>query len=119
MYDEVKDSGEERQEFGTGSVRDTREGKGRFDLIPTYPMRRLARHFENGAKKYGERNWEKGQPLSRYLDSAERHLMAVKDGDWDEDHEAAVIWNMMAFLATKDWIDRGVLGKQLDDLIRR
>lgn len=29
MFSEVKDSGK-RQDFGTGSVRDTRDGKGRY-----------------------------------------------------------------------------------------
>lgn len=64
MFNEVKDSGK-RQEFQTGSIRDTREGKGRYDLLPPHAIFRLAKHFENGAKKYGDRNWEKGQPLSR------------------------------------------------------
>ena len=68
----IKDSGV-RQDFETGSRRDTRDGKGRYDLLPMRAIQRLARHFEGGAKKYGDRNWEKGQPISRYLDSALRH----------------------------------------------
>ncbi|HUS51203.1 MAG TPA: dATP/dGTP diphosphohydrolase domain-containing protein, partial [Candidatus Paceibacterota bacterium] len=71
-FKEVKDSGK-RQDFDTGSRRDTRDGKGRYDLLPVRAIKRLAKHYENGAKKYGDRNWEKGQPLSRYLDSALRH----------------------------------------------
>lgn len=113
----VKDSGQ-RQEFDTGSRRDTRDGKGRYDLIPTHPLRRLARHYENGAKKYGDRNWEKGQPLSRYLDSCYRHLIAVLDGLDDEDHAAAVAWNMFAYMATIQWIEEGKLPVELDDLNR-
>ena len=58
-WETVMDSGE-RQEFSTGSVRDTRKGKGRFDLLPPKAIRRLAVHFESGAIKYGDRNWEKG-----------------------------------------------------------
>ena len=38
----LKDSGK-REEFPTGSRRDQRAGKGRFDLIPTMALRRLAR----------------------------------------------------------------------------
>ncbi len=71
-YDSVKDSGE-RREFSTGSVRDVRKGKGRFDLIPPCALLLLAQHYENGAVKYGDRNWEKGQPLSSYVDSMLRH----------------------------------------------
>ena len=116
-YSEVKDSGE-RQEFETGSRRDTRCGKGRYDLIPAYPMYRLARHFENGAVKYGDRNWEKGQPLSRYLDSCMRHLWKVINGDNDEDHEAAVAWNIFAYMHTLNVINEGTLPESLDDLGR-
>ncbi len=114
-YNTVKDSGK-RQEFSTGSVRDIREGKGRFDLIPTLPLRRLAKHYENGAVKYGDRNWEKGQPLSRYIDSAFRHLVCVLEGLTDEDHISAVSWNMFAYLETLDKINKGKLPATLDDL---
>lgn len=62
--------------------------------LPTL-MLDVARHFENGALKYGERNWEKGIPISRYIDSALRHLMKDLAGETDEDHAAAFIWNCM------------------------
>ena len=114
-FDKVKDSGK-HQEFQTGSRRDAREGKGRFDLIPTYPLRRLARHYENGAVKYSPRNWEKGQPLSRYLDSCMRHLVGVLEGLTDEDHSAAVSWNIFSYIATCQWIEEGKLPAELDDL---
>lgn len=111
----VKDSGE-RREFDTGSVRDIRTGKGRFDLIPAYPLRRLAQHYEAGARKYKDRNWEKGQPLSSYLDSAERHLNGFKDGLVDEDHLAACVWNLFALMWTKEMVTRKRLPTSLDDL---
>ncbi len=114
-FKEVKDSGA-RQEFSTGSVRDTRQGKGRFDLISTIFLKRLARHYENGAIKYGDRNWEKGQPLSRYLDSAIRHLVDVLDMKMDEDHAIAAAWNIAAFVHTLEKIVRGELPLELDDI---
>jgi len=114
-FDKVNDSGK-RQEFVTGSKRDTREGKGRFDLIPTYPLRRLARHYQNGAEKYGDKNWERGQPLSRYLDSCMRHLIGVLEGLTDEDHASACAWNMFSYIATCQWIEEGKLPAELDDL---
>ena len=55
----------------------------------------VAKHFENGALKYGEHNWEKGIPISRYIDSALRHLMKDLAGETDEDHAAAFVWNCM------------------------
>ena len=61
MFDDVElqDSGE-RREFETGAVRDMAEGKGRCDLLPACALLRLSKHYEKGAKKYDERNWEKG-----------------------------------------------------------
>jgi len=114
-FDEVKDSGK-RQEFKTGSVRDTNIGKGRYDLISPLMLQRLAKHFENGAVKYGDRNWEKGQPLSRYFDSAVRHLYKHLEGQRDEDHLAAAIWNVGAMIHTEELIERGLLPKELNDL---
>ena len=115
MFDRVNDSGE-RQEFETGSVRDTREGKGRFDLLPPYALKRLAQHYENGAKKYGDRNWEKGQNLSRYADSAIRHLYAFLGGARSEDHMAAVAWNALALIETEHRVAMSLLPAELDDL---
>ncbi len=114
-YTEVRDSGE-RQEFSTGSVRDRQKGKGRFDLMPSDAMLRLAQHWENGAEKYGPRNWEKGQPLSRYVDSAIRHLYAYLGGSRDEDHMAAVAWNALALIHTENEIEAGNLSEELADL---
>jgi hypothetical protein len=110
----TKDSGE-RQEFQTGSVRDTREGKGRFDLVPPGPLMRLAQLYERGAQKYGDRNWERGQPLMRYIDSAMRHLNRLLAGEPLEDHAAAVAWNMFGYMHTLEEVAAGRLPPELDD----
>lgn len=111
----VLDSGK-RQDFSTGSRRDTAEGKGRPDLIPTLLLERLAQHFENGAVKYGDNNWQKGQPLSRYYASAFRHLLKVKEGQEDEDHLTAAIWNLQAIMWTLEEVRAGRLPLELADL---
>ena len=64
----------------------------------------VARHFENGALKYGEHNWEKGIPVSRYIDSALRHLMKDLAGETDEDHAAAFVWNCMCAAWTMEYL---------------
>jgi len=79
-------------------------------------MERDARHMENGAVKYGDRNWEKGQPLSRYLDSAMRHIQKYLMGHRDEDHMAAARWNIGALMHTEEMIRRGSLPAELNDL---
>ena len=63
-------------------------------------MLEVAIHFEEGAKKYGEHNWEKGLPLNSYIDSATRHLMKHISGMTDERHDRAFIWNMLAYAYT-------------------
>ena len=104
----IKDSGT-RQEFETGSVRDMSAGKGRFDLIPYLPQEKLAQHYEGGIEKYGERNWEKGQPLKNFLDSAQRHLLKFMNGDRDEDHLSASVWNNYGYQWTENEIIEGRL----------
>lgn len=94
---ELKDSGA-RQEFATGAKRDTQDGKPRFSLITPFGLERVAWIYTEGAKKYGDNNWQKGIPFSRYLDSAERHLMMFKQGRLDEDHIAQAVWNLLAIM---------------------
>lgn len=111
----LKDSGQ-REQFDTGSRRDTREGKGRYDLLPPHAIYRLARTFEKGAAKYGDRNWEKGQPLTRYLDSALRHTFMFLQGHRDEDHLAQAMWNLAACIETEHRVGIGLLPDDLNDL---
>ena len=107
---------EPQQIFGTGAARSVCAGKGRYDLIPAYPMQRLAKHYENGAAKYADRNWEHGLPLSRFADSAERHLNAFKDNDRSEDHLSAILWNIAGYMWTEREIDAGRLPETLRDV---
>ena len=93
----TKDSGK-RQCFDSGMVRDTQEGKPRYDLIPVEGLRRLADLYARGAEKYDENNWQKGQPYSRVYASLFRHLIAWREGDRAEDHLAAVAWNAFALM---------------------
>jgi hypothetical protein len=114
-WNQVKDSGI-REEFNTGSKRDSRNGKGRFDLLPFYAIQRLARVYENGAIKYGDNNWRLGQPCSRYLDSALRHLFKAGAGWMDEDHFAQAMWNIAAIIETQKMIELKKAPDVLDDL---
>ena len=90
----ILDSGE-RTEFQTGAVRDMHEGKGKMDLLPWAAIIEVSKHCENGAKKYGEHNVDKGIPTSSLCDSAMRHLAKYLDGQTDEDHLLACAWNVL------------------------
>ena len=60
----------------------------------------LAKHYEQGAKKYTERNWQKGILCHCYIDSCVRHLLKWYDGWDDEPHDRAVLWNLFGLMWT-------------------
>lgn len=99
---EVKDSGA-RHSFDSGMVRDVTDGKIGWHRVADGPMlRRWAEHLAKGARKYpdvapGVANWtlaEGDAELARFRESAFRHFMAWFYGEQDEDHAAAVYFNI-------------------------
>ena len=98
------------------ATRNSREGKGRYDLISPIALRRLAIVFEDGAKGHGDRNWEQGIPLSRFMDSAMRHLLQYMQGLEDEDHLAQAEWNIHCAIHTEHQAKDGELPRELLDL---
>lgn len=90
------------RQFDSGAVRDSNEGKSRPDLISPYFTDRLGYRLAFGAKKYQERNWEKGIPDAAFLESLERHLVAYKMGKTDEDHAAAIAFNIMGIIHNEE-----------------
>jgi hypothetical protein len=94
---EIKDSGQ-RAEFASGMVRDVATDKIDYSLILDGPMwKRWAQHLTTGAKKYAKRNWMKAngqEELDRFKESALRHFMQWYEGETDEDHAAAVFFNI-------------------------
>lgn len=112
---EIKDSGN-RSVFSTGAQRDLGEGKGRLDLLPFRALIEVAKIFEEGAIKYKERNWERGLPLSRFVDSALRHLAKYMQGWKDEPHLAQASWNLLCLIETQMRIEEGILPNELNDL---
>ena len=93
----IKDSGK-RQTYKSGAVRDTNEGKIRYDLLPIECLKRLAEHYTKGAKKYGDDNWKKGIPTERFIESAWRHWGQYLLGETDEDHLSAVVFNIFGIM---------------------
>ena len=58
----------------------------------------------------------KGIPLSRFLDSAKRHLDQFVEGQEDEDHLHQCLWHLMGLSHTQEMIRRGILPEELNDL---
>lgn len=90
--------GGKRELERTGGMREPAEEKGCYELIPPIMLHRLALHYERGANKYANRNWEKGLKDSRCFSSTIRHLYRWLAGDRTEDHLAAAIWNIAALM---------------------
>src|SRR5512133_28631 len=99
----VKDSGK-RHQFNSGMVRDTAEGKTDFLTIRHGPMyKRWAAHLTRAKnEKYpdiapGIPNWTQANSMDEWLrarESAARHFEQWLNGDDDEDHAAAVYFNI-------------------------
>lgn len=93
----VKDSGQ-RRIFESGMQRDIDDDKVNWALVADGPMlRRWAEHLTKGARKYDARNWMKAEgeaELLRFRESAFRHFVQWYLGEVDEDHAAAVMFNI-------------------------
>jgi hypothetical protein len=78
--------------------------KARFDLIPPDMLFELAMLYTEGAKKYNDRNWERGAVYGRWFAAMMRHAWAWWRGEEYDDgpggtgahHLIAVIWNATA-----------------------
>lgn len=93
----VKDSGT-RIDLPGGMHRDTNEGKIDYSLVFDGPMlKRWADHLTKGAVKYNKRNWMLGEGEEveqRFKESLVRHFFEYLEGKTDEDHAAAVMFNI-------------------------
>lgn len=58
----------------------------------------LSKHYEKGAKKYGDHNWSKGIPSISFYDSAHRHLDKDILGLIDEPHIEAMMFNIVGLI---------------------
>ena len=67
--------------------------------LPTMLLE-VSKHFEEGAEKYGENNWQKGLPVKCYVNSGVRHYLKWLRGDDDEPHDRAFCWNIICAIWT-------------------
>ena len=86
----------------TGGRKDD-TGKARFDLIPVRPLRALADVYTIGARKYSDRNWERGIAWGRVFAALCRHAFAWWGGEQTDPvdgqhHLASVAWCALALI---------------------
>lgn len=105
----IKDSGQ-RESYTSGMVRDVTGDKTNVALAFDGPMLwRWAHHLTLGAVKYAKRNWMKASgeaELERFRESAARHFAQWYRGDADEDHAAAILFNINGAEYVKDKLRR-------------
>lgn len=108
MENKMNDGGERISYGENAAIREPSNGKGDFYSIPAISMLRLSKHFELGAKKYSPKNFMKGIPISRCMDSALRHCFKYLDGMDDEDHLAAAVCNLLMAMYMENRNDKFV-----------
>lgn len=86
----------------TGNMQYLYQAVSEFELYDTWSdlFLEVAKHFEEGAKKYGDNNWRKGIPVRCYVDSGVRHYLKYLRGDTDEPHDRAFCWNILCAIWT-------------------
>lgn len=103
-------------------------GKPRMDLIPPEALMALGEILAYGAKKYEDRNWEKGMEWGRLVGALLRHFTAWMAGE-EEDPESGFphLWHVLtnaAFLVAFEVREAGtdnrtpytLADKELDDV---
>ena len=96
-----------------GKKNDRKDDKTRWELIPLDCLEDIARVYTEGAKKYGDNNWQNlDNGYQRYKAAMLRHLLEYEKGNTiDEDtgchHLAQVAWNAIAML----WISKHTFRK--------
>ena len=97
--------------------------KLRWDLVPIEALEEVVRVFNFGAKKYEDRNWEKGMGWSRMYAAAMRHLTAFWRGEtFDKEtglhHCAHAAWCCLALchytMYNLQFDDRPIPSEMLD-----
>lgn len=91
--------------------------KNRLDLVPFDALESVGTVYTLGARKYADRNWEKGISYMRIVGALLRHLFAWIRGERldpenGQRHIDSVVWNA---LALSSYELRGMNDGQYDD----
>lgn len=89
-----------------------REGLGLPYLrhIPLEALAAAAASFEYGAKKYSDRNWEKGLPWQQLIDSLMRHVQDFERGkDYDNGENGSDLHQVCMIMASAMMLTTSVM----------
>lgn len=98
--------------FKTGAIRDTQEGKLDFtETLSWTALNRYMKYMTSKKEKYGSGNFKKGIPIDSYERSLIRHLdkyMRNKfengNDELDQDHLAAMVFNIFGIMHEEEQI---------------
>ena len=99
----------------TGAVR---EGLGvpYTRHVPLEAVAAAAASFEYGAKKYADRNWEKGLPWQQMIDSLKRHVEDFERGrDYDDGEDGSDLHQVCMIMASAMMLTASVIRGIGDD----
>lgn len=93
------------------------QDKLRYDLIPGNALDELAKVYTFGAKKYADRNWEKGMAWSRIFGAIMRHAWAwfrgqTHDPETGLNHMVHAAWGCLAL------VEYSITNKGQDDRVQ-
>lgn len=98
---------------GTGLKSDN-EKEERFDLLPPFALRQVARVYGFGARKYAPQNWRKGMAWMRLYAAIQRHTTAWASGE-DIDPESGLPHLAHAAFSCLALIEFATTGAGTDD----
>jgi|SRR5208282_2200461 len=105
-----------------GAQRDSRNGKGSPEWMPSQALALVSCIYELGNKgrsKNGtgdDRNWENGMKIGDLLGSALRHIERFKEGDRSEPHLPQAVWNLLNALQMSIWVSTGYRSQSFNNL---
>ncbi len=91
----IKNADESTVRYESGAVRSSDAELTRYDLVTPIGLAAVAAACAEGARKYGDYNWERGMPASDMINHALRHIYLFLGGDRSEDHLGHAAWNVM------------------------
>ena len=85
--------------------------------IPLEAVAAAAASLEYGAKKYSDRNWEKGLPWQQMIDSLKRHIEDFERGhDYDDGEDGSDLHQVCMIMASAMMLSASVIrGIGVDD----
>jgi hypothetical protein len=101
-------SGPDTRRYESGVIRGDNTGKTDYTLALDGPLfERWARLLTENVESKGKRNWMNAstrEDYDRFRESFLRHALQLLAGDQDEDHAAAVCFNLNGMLYTQEQI---------------